>query len=121
MRSLSLRDREKAGKIFYAMYPNFDARNWGYFEVSLSSGRTRVAVDYVTDTGTVHIIKGRNDKDPRWKKYLYPETPGTPVVSQPLGRHYTREASSEASKTPELATEDEEDPQGLDVGVLKMF
>ena len=75
-RALPLRAREKSGELFYALYPDFDTRYWGYFTVYYSDFPRPPSIDvsYVTDDGSpMRIVKGVNDKDPKWKKYLYPE------------------------------------------------
>ena len=59
--------------MFYRMYPDSDPKYWSYFKfVKHMSGGvlTKIDVFYRSDMGSVHIIKGKNDKDPRWNPTL---------------------------------------------------
>ena len=64
-------------ELFYRMYPDSDPKYWSYFKfVKHMSGGKLVSIDvyYRSDMGTVHIIKGKNDKDPRWRRFLHSYT-----------------------------------------------
>ena len=63
--------------MFYRMYPDSDPKYWSYFKfVKNTKGGKLVSIDvyYRSDMGTIHIIKGKNDKDPRWRKFLHSYT-----------------------------------------------
>ena len=65
-------------KLFYEMYPNSDPKYWSHFKfVKQTKGGKLVSIDvyYRSDRGIVRIIKGKNDRDARWRKYLHSYSP----------------------------------------------
>ena len=82
----------KAREMFYEMYPDSDPKYW-----------PSIDVHYRSDRGTVRIIKGKNDRDARWRKYLHTykdlvstslESPTPPTIErskigESLGRRET--------------------------------
>ena len=67
----------KVRGLFYKMYPDSDPKYYGYFSFgqNVDGGKlTSIDVYYTHNlkyNDYVQIIKGKNDKDPRWEKYLY--------------------------------------------------
>ena len=68
---------EKVRKLFYGLYPDSDPKYYGYFGFgeNVDGGELRsIDVWYKHNLkykDYIEIIKGKNDEDPRWKKYLH--------------------------------------------------
>ena len=61
-------------EMFYEMYPESDPKYWSYFKfVKRTKGGKLVSIDvyYRSGRSTVRIIKGKNDKDARWSRFLH--------------------------------------------------
>ena len=73
----------KLGKVrdmFYEMYPDSDPKYWPYLKfVTHTRNEKLVSIDvyYTHEGGTVHIIKGNNDKDTRWRKVFHSSPPSS--------------------------------------------
>ena len=67
----------KVRKLFYEMYPDSDPKYYGYFSFGDNvdgDKLTSIDVWYTHNlkyNDYIQIIKGKNDKDPRWRKYLH--------------------------------------------------
>ena len=78
-------------KLFYEMYPASDPKYWSNFKfVKRAKG---IDVYYRSDRGTVRIVKGKNDEDPRWRKVLHSSPPKVDTIGT-IGTIGTRDPTS---------------------------
>ena len=65
-------DAEVAKKLFYKMYPDSDPKYFERFRLVYTAHSRNIEVRYKKEDGSeVIVVRGMNDEDPRWKRFLH--------------------------------------------------